>query len=208
MLLRIEQSGIIAVIRRIPFDLIERLTEALIESGISVIEVTFGSERTTDAIECLAKKYGNDVLVGAGTVLDVIAAKQAIESGADFLLSPGLNNAKEIIHLAHEYKKITIPGAMTPSEIIEAFELGADAVKVFPASVVGAGFLQQIHGPIPNAKLIPTGGININNVVEFFKAGAFAVGVGGNLVNDDVMKVKEVAKAYRERIEQTRLSLS
>jgi 2-dehydro-3-deoxyphosphogluconate aldolase/(4S)-4-hydroxy-2-oxoglutarate aldolase len=147
----------------------------------SAIEVTMTVPGALDAIREFKSAVKEDVLIGAGTVLDPETARACILAGADFIVSPTLN--LEVIKVCRRYSKIIIPGTFTPTEILTAWEAGADIVKVFPASVGGPGYLKDIMGPLPQVKLVPTGGVNLETTPEFIKAGAVAVAAGTSLVN-------------------------
>lgn len=203
----LENVGVIAVLRNVPFNKIEYLADSLVQGGVTALEVTVGSQNVFESISILSEKYGNDAAIGAGTVIDEVSACQAFEHGAEFLLSPSLH--KPVIEVARRYGKLVIPGVMTPTEIITAIELGADVVKVFPASVMGHEYLKNVLGPFPNAKIIPTGGIDLNNAGNFIKAGAIALGVGGNLVNLGAISDGDfgtITKTAKEYVEQVRLA--
>ncbi|ACI19027.1 bifunctional 4-hydroxy-2-oxoglutarate aldolase/2-dehydro-3-deoxy-phosphogluconate aldolase [Dictyoglomus thermophilum] len=202
------ECGIVAVIRTdSPEDLIP-VTKALKEGGIIALEVTMTVPSAIEYLPKVKKELGNDAIVGMGTVLDPETARLAILAGADFIVSPVLK--KEIINLCHRYDKIAIPGAYTPTEILTAWEEGADVVKLFPADTLGPKYIKAIHGPMPYIRISPTGGVSLENVGEFIKAGACFVGVGGNLVDKKVIAEKkfeiltERAKEYIEAIKKAR----
>lgn len=175
------ETGIVAVIRI--QDDIEAVSicEALVDGGIVGVEITMSSGGATEAIYKVSKLLKGKAIIGAGTVLDPETARVAMLAGADFIVSPVLN--RDIITLCNRYHKIVIPGAFTPTEILAAWEAGADVVKVFPATKLGPSFFKDIKGPLPQVKLTPTGGVDINNLAEYFRAGAAFVGVGSALVN-------------------------
>lgn len=176
-------SGIVLVIRGLEPSLARRTAQVLYEVGIRVIEVTVDTPGALETIAFLAAQMPKDAVIGAGTVLDGATAAMAVHAGARFLFAPNLN--LEVVRTANRYGCLAIPGVMTPTEMTQAAEAGAPAVKLFPASVVGAEFLRQVRSPLPHIPIIPTGGINEQNVAEFFDAGAFAVGVGSGLLKDD-----------------------
>lgn len=177
----IKVSGIVAVIRGSNRKNIVQIARALKKGGVTTLEITVETPHALSLIELVSAELGNDVIVGAGTVLDSETARAAIMSGAKFICSPIANS--ETIKLTKRYGVISIPGALTPTEILTAFEKGADIIKVFPARVLGPGYLKDIHGPLPHIPLMPTGGIDLNNIGDYIKAGAIAVGVGSTLVN-------------------------
>ena len=157
-----------------------QIAQALHTGGLACVEITMTTPGALRAIE-EAKGKLDGVLMGAGTVLDGPTARQAILAGAQFLVTPTVE--PDVIEMAHRYGVIVIPGAMTPTEILTAWELGADMVKVFPASILGPGYLKAVHGPLPQIPLVPTGGITADNAGDFIKAGAAAVCAGSWLVN-------------------------
>ena len=176
----IEESGIIAIVR---FDRSEQLVQvakAIKAGGVAIIEFTMTTPNALGIIEESTREFGDEVLLGAGTVLDAETARAAILAGAEFIVAPTLD--PEVIEVCRRYSKVVIPGAFTPTEILTAWEWGADFVKVFPASFGGPSYLKAIRGPLPQVKLIPVGGVSLENTADFIKAGAAAVAVGGNLV--------------------------
>jgi 2-dehydro-3-deoxyphosphogluconate aldolase/(4S)-4-hydroxy-2-oxoglutarate aldolase len=175
----ITEKKIIAIIRAQSSTSLLKAVEALREGGIECIEVTMTTPGALQILEEVRKKMG-EVLFGAGTVLDPETARLCILSGAQFLVTPSLNFA--VIDMAHRYDVPIIPGALTPSEILSAWERGAEVVKVFPASSLGPQYIRELKGPFPHIKLCPTGGINLDNLRSFLQAGATCVGVGGSLV--------------------------
>ncbi|MDP2982034.1 MAG: bifunctional 4-hydroxy-2-oxoglutarate aldolase/2-dehydro-3-deoxy-phosphogluconate aldolase [Candidatus Latescibacter sp.] len=173
MLDRIVESGIVAAIRA---DSSERLIEvaaALEAGGAKFIEVTMNTPNALKIVEALSEKMRGRVGVGVGTVLDPETARAAILAGAEYIVTPTLN--LKVIEMAKRYSKLIFPGAFTPTEILTAWEAGADMVKVFPASVLGPGYLKDIHGPLPHIRLMPVGGVSVENCGEFIRAGASAV---------------------------------
>lgn len=192
----IKETGVAAVIRGATIENIIAIAEALREGGVKVLEITVETPGACAAIEKASVEL-DDVLVGAGTVLDPETARIAIMSGAKFVFSPTIN--PKTIEMAKRYGVISIPGALTPTEILTAYENGADLIKVFPANVFGPSYIKDIHGPLPQIPLITTGGISVKNVGEYIKAGAAGVGVGSSLVN---MK-KELTDAYLSEMTAT-----
>jgi 2-dehydro-3-deoxyphosphogluconate aldolase/(4S)-4-hydroxy-2-oxoglutarate aldolase len=182
VLAKILDEGIIPVIRVASAQEAFEVSRAIKEGGISVIEVAMTTPGAMDAIKEASQKFGKEVLLGAGTVLDPETARAALLNGAKFLVSPSLN--LEVIKMANRYSAVVIPGALTPTEILAAWEAGADLVKVFPiAQVGGPAYLKAIQAPLPHIPLVPTGGVNLQNAGEFIKAGAAAIAVGGELVD-------------------------
>jgi len=182
VLAKILDEGIIPVIRVASAAEAFEVSRAIKEGGVSVIEVAMTTPGAMDAIKEASQKFGKEVLLGAGTVLDPETARAALLNGAKFLVSPSLN--LEVIKMANRYSAVVIPGALTPTEILAAWEAGADLVKVFPiAQVGGPAYLKAIQAPLPHIPLVPTGGVNLQNAGEFIKAGAAAIAVGGELVD-------------------------
>ncbi|MGE5140377.1 MAG: bifunctional 4-hydroxy-2-oxoglutarate aldolase/2-dehydro-3-deoxy-phosphogluconate aldolase [Rudaea sp.] len=184
----IEAGGIIAIVR---FDSSEELIQvarAIRKGGVRAIEFTMTTPNALEMIECSAREFGDDVLLGAGTVLDQETARAAILAGAQFIVAPTLN--QQVIELCHRYSKVVVPGAFTPTEILSAWEMGADLVKVFPAEFGGPEYLKAVRAPLPQVKLVPVGGVSLENAGAFIKAGASAIAVGGNLVKKSAIAAK------------------
>lgn len=177
----IRNRGVVAVIRDAKLDTIVPIAKALQLGGVTALEITMETPKALSIIELLADQMDEDVLVGAGTVLDPETARAAIMSGAKFVFSPTVN--VDTIKMTKRYGVISVPGAFTPTEVLTAYEHGADLIKLFPANIGGPGHLKAIHGPLPHIPLMPTGGIDIKNAGSFIKAGAIAVGVGSTLVD-------------------------
>jgi 2-dehydro-3-deoxyphosphogluconate aldolase/(4S)-4-hydroxy-2-oxoglutarate aldolase len=177
---RIERAGLIAVIRADTVEQALRTSEACRQGGAAAVEITFTVPGAAKAIEALASAYASgDILVGAGTVLDSETARVAILAGATFVVSPCLR--LDVLHTCNRYATACMPGAMTVRDVVEALEGGADLVKAFPGEVLGPAFIKAVRGPLPQARLVPTGGVSVDNVGEWIRAGSAAVGVGGNL---------------------------
>ena len=176
-LLRTEK--IVAILRSEKSDQLVQVAEALHAGGISVLEITFTVPGALRIIEAVCDRIGDKVLVGAGTVLDSETARSAMLAGAEFFVSPG--TSVDVIKTCRRYDKAVFPGAFTPTEVINAWEAGCDAVKVFPCDVVGAKHVKALKGPLPQIPMIPTGGVNKDTVKDFLNAGAMAVGVGSSL---------------------------
>lgn len=174
------EKKVLGIIRLQTVKEFPRLVLALQLGGVHCVEITMTTPGALRAIEEAAGKL-EDVLIGAGTVLDGPTARQAILAGAQFLVTPTV--VPDVIEMAHRYGVVVIPGAMTPTEILSAWEMGADMVKIFPASILGPGYLKAIHGPLPQIPLAPTGGITADNAGEFIKSGAALVCAGGWLVD-------------------------
>ncbi|MFN7249327.1 MAG: bifunctional 4-hydroxy-2-oxoglutarate aldolase/2-dehydro-3-deoxy-phosphogluconate aldolase [Anaerobacillus sp.] len=177
----IQESGIVAVIRGANKDNIIPIAKALSAGGVKALELTVETPKILSLVEMVADELKEEAIVGVGTVLDPETARAAIMSGAKFVFSPVVN--VETIKMTKRYGVLSVPGALTPTEILTAYEHGADLIKVFPANIVGPGYFKDVHGPLPHIPLMPTGGINVSNVGSYIKAGAVAAGVGSTLVN-------------------------
>ena len=178
---RIIEEGAVAVIRADNPATLGQIIDALLEGGISALEVTMTVPKALEIIEETADKYGDQILLGVGSVLDPETARLAINAGARYVVSPIFKPA--IIEMAHRYNLPAMPGCFTPTEIFEAHEAGADIVKVFPAGHLGMKYFKDIRAPMPHLQLMPTGGVNLTNAGEWIAAGACAVGVGSALLD-------------------------
>lgn len=184
--------GIIPVIRAESADVAVAVVDALVEAGLTIAEITMTVPGAIDAIASVKKRLGDRVLVGAGTVTDADTTRRAIDAGAEFIVSPCL--VAEVIDTAWRAETAVFPGALTPTEVFQAFKLGGDMVKIFPAqNVGGAAYLRALHGPFPDIPLIPTGGVTLDNMREMFDAGAAAVGVGSELISKDALARRDYA---------------
>jgi len=200
VLRQIKDTGVIPVVRATTADEAMRAIDAIREGGISVLEITMTVPGAVGVIEQVAARFGNDALVGAGTVLDAETAKACILAGAQFIVSPALN--METIAYCREQDVAVMPGALTPTEVVQAWNAGADFVKVFPAGAVGgASYLKALKAPLPQIELVPTGGVSLKTAADFIKAGAAALGVGADLV--DIKAIREgQAALITERAKQ------
>jgi 2-dehydro-3-deoxyphosphogluconate aldolase/(4S)-4-hydroxy-2-oxoglutarate aldolase len=184
--------GIIPVIRADSADVARAVVEALAGAGLAVAEITMTVPGALDAIASVRRHLGEALVVGAGTVTDADTARNAIDAGAEFIVTPCL--APEVVDTARRADVAVIPGALTPTEVFEAFKAGGDMVKVFPVqNVGGATYLRALRGPFPAIPLVPTGGITLDNIREMFAAGAVAVGVGGELISTDALRRRDYA---------------
>ena len=205
---RIVSSGVVAVLRAPNGDVLLDVAGALLAGGVEAIEVTFTVPGAHRVIEQVAAKLGDKVLLGAGTVLDTETARVAILSGAEFIVGPGVN--VDVIQLCRRYDKAVLPGALTPTEVITAWQAGADIVKIFPSELTGPGYIKALRGPLPQVRMMPTGGVNLDTAAEFLKAGACALGIGGSLVeakavaNKDMARIESLARQYVEIVKKTR----
>jgi len=180
-------SGVIAVLRGVERDDVAQVAEALIEGGVTTLEVTADTPGAMEMIEDLATTYGDreDVLIGAGTVLDAETARAALLAGAEFVVSPSFH--EDVVETCNRYGAVVAPGVATPTEAIEAYQTGADLVKLFPASDLGPSYLGSIKGPLGQIPIVPTGGVGPDNAGEFIEAGACAVGAGGSLIDNEAI---------------------
>ncbi len=204
---KIADSGLVAVVRAESSEQAARIAEACARGGVAALEITFTVPGAATVIADLAKIYKpGEILVGAGTVLDPETARTAILAGAQFVVSPSLN--AETAKLCNRYQVPYMPGAATVREVLEAMECGADIVKVFPGETLGPAFVKAVKGPLPHASLMPTGGVSLENVAEWIRAGCVAVGVGGNLTGGaekgNFQSITDLAKQFVERIRQAR----
>jgi 2-dehydro-3-deoxyphosphogluconate aldolase / (4S)-4-hydroxy-2-oxoglutarate aldolase len=182
----LREVGIIPVIRADSPGAAVAVVETLIEAGLTVAEITMTVPDAIEAIASVSKRFGSNVLVGAGTVTDADTVRRALDAGAEFIVSPCL--VPDVIAEARRADVAVLPGALTPTEVFEAFRQGGDLVKVFPAqNVGGAAYLRALRGPLPEIPLVPTGGVTLDNVGEMFKAGAAAVGVGSEMISKDAL---------------------
>ncbi len=180
-LVQLLDRKVIAVIRMTDTDRLTDVIGAIQKGGVEWIEITMVVPDAIEVLKEVAHRQGGNAVIGAGTVLDPETARLAILAGAEFIVSPILN--LDLIELAHRYDRLAIPGAFTPTEILTAWEAGADVVKVFPATALGPTFVKDVRGPLPQVKLCPTGGVTVENAGEFIAAGAACVGIGTNLLD-------------------------
>jgi len=207
ILTRIQQAGIVAVVRAETAEQAERVAEACMAGGVAAIELTFTVPQADKVIVQLAQKYRPDqIILGAGTVMDAATARVALLAGAQYVVSPYFD--PETVRLCNRYRVAVMPGVMTVREAVLAMEAGADILKVFPGELFGPKIIQAIRGPIPYAKMMPTGGVDVHNVGEWIKAGAVAVGVGSALTagakTGDYEQITETAKEFVKNIQAAR----
>ena len=210
---QIVETGVIPVVRAASADEAMRAIDAIKEGGISVLEITMTVPGAVRVIEEVAARYGSEALVGAGTVLDAETARACILAGAEFIVSPALN--PETIALCRRYGKVVMPGALTPTEVLAAWQAGADFVKVFPCdSVGGAKYIKSLKAPLPQIQVVPTGGVTLQTAADFIKAGASALGIGTDLVDVKVLRegqgnlITERARRFLEIIKESRAGVS
>jgi 2-dehydro-3-deoxyphosphogluconate aldolase / (4S)-4-hydroxy-2-oxoglutarate aldolase len=206
VLRRIMASGLVAVIRADNPEQAAHIADACALGGVAALEITFTVPGAAGVIEHLAKKCSHDILLGAGTVLDPETARIAILAGAQFVVSPALN--PETARLCNRYQIPYMPGAATIREVIEAMECGAEIVKVFPGEILGPAFVKAVKGPLPQAHLMPTGGVSLENVGQWINAGSVAIGVGGNLTagakTGDYASITKLARQFVDKITEAR----
>jgi 2-dehydro-3-deoxyphosphogluconate aldolase / (4S)-4-hydroxy-2-oxoglutarate aldolase len=204
-------AGVVAVVRSPdPAPLVDAM-HALVAGGVRVAEVTFTVPGALKVLEAVKAKLGDTIILGAGTILDPETCRAAILAGADFIVSPTFNPA--VIALTRRYGKASLPGAFTPTEILAAFEAGADIIKVFPAEVLGPAYFKALRGPLPQIPLMPTGGVDLKTGPEFLKAGAVCLGLGSQLIEAQALasgnfaRITELAQAYTQMVQTTRAGL-
>jgi 2-dehydro-3-deoxyphosphogluconate aldolase/(4S)-4-hydroxy-2-oxoglutarate aldolase len=200
---RIGEIGIVPVVRAATAEEATRAVEAICAGGIPIVEITMTVPNATSVIRHVVREHGNAALIGAGTVTSAEQAEKCIRAGAEFLVSPGLSIP--VLSVAHACAKLAIPGALTPTELMHAQENGAKLIKIFPCGNVGGPkYLQSLRGPFPNASLIPTGGVNAATAAGYIAAGAFALGIGGDLVNAAALregKLEKITQAAQELVQ-------
>ncbi len=206
---QIKQLALVPIVRTTDTESAVRCVEAIYEGGIPCAEITMTVSGAIRALEEVAKRFGDKILLGAGTVLDPETARACILSGAEFLVTPSLNTST--IELARRYSKAIFPGALTPTEIVTAWQAGADAIKVFPCSALGgAKYIRALKGPFPQIEFVPTGGVNLETISDFLQAGCCAVGVGGELVDAKSVASKnysvltERARQFMDKVREAR----
>ena len=206
---RMVSEGLIPVIRVASAAEAVDVADAIKEGGVTVIEITMSVPGAFDTINDLTKKYKDDIIMGAGTILDAETGRAALLAWAQFLVTPTLN--LDLIQLAHRYSAVIVPGAATPTEILTAWNAGADMVKIFPAAQLGGpDYIKALRGPLPQILYVPTGGVNLQNAGAFIKAGATALGAGGELVDKKAVKEKkfnvitENTRAFLKAIKEAR----
>jgi len=202
----IKKSKMVAIIRGIDSGHILKTTEALLKGGIKVMEITLNRDDAMKSIEIVKKEFENEILLGAGTVLTDKQVREANQHGACFIVSP--NTDEVVIKQTKDLNMISIPGAFSPSEIVKAHQLGADFVKVFPVGSIGPDYVKAVRGPLDSIPLLAVGGVNLDNMTEFLKAGADGLGIGGNLVSKTLIyagkydEVEKIARSYIKKLEE------
>lgn len=204
----LQETGVVAVIRASSTDQLLDIADALLAGGVVGIEVTMSTPKAIKGIEQLADRYGDRAVIGVGTVIDAATCADAIHAGAQFVLSPTF--MPEVVETTRRYGKISVPGAFTPTEILNAWTAGADVVKVFPSTALGPQYFKDLLAPMPQLRLTPTGGVDAKNAGEWIKAGAVFVGAGSSLVTKEAMaksdwaSITANAKAFTEAIRTAR----
>ena len=200
---RIINTGIVAVVRSESIEEGVRISKACVEGGIPAIEVTYTVPGATDVIKALKKEFSEDeLIVGAGTVLDSATARIAILAGAEYIVSPGFD--EETAKLCNLYQIPYMPGCMTITEMMRAMELGSDIIKLFPGSAFGPSFVKAVKAPLPQVNIMPTGGVSLDNIDEWFKNGVVAVGAGGKLASGTSESIKATAQEFVRKIKEIR----
>jgi 2-dehydro-3-deoxyphosphogluconate aldolase/(4S)-4-hydroxy-2-oxoglutarate aldolase len=205
---RVLDQVIVAVIRAENGDLLVDVAESLLAGGVEVMEVTFTVPRAVQVLEKVADRLGDRILLGAGTVLDAATCRTALLAGAQFIVSPSLH--LDVIKMCKRYSKVVMPGALTPTEVVTAWQAGADIVKIFPSEITGPRYLKALHGPLPHVRLMPTGGVNLETAGDFLRCGACALGVGSSLVDPklvaagDLKKIENLARQYVQIVREFR----
>ena len=208
---RIFKTGIVSILRAPSSDGLVEVAEALLAGGVDIIEVTFTTPGAHRVVEQVADRLGDRIVLGAGSILDTETARVAMLAGAQFIVAPTVN--LDVIKMCRRYAVPVMPGAMTPTEVLTAWEAGADVIKVFPSEVTGPALIKAIRGPLPQIPLMPTGGVNLNTAGDFLRAGAVALGAGGALApaaaiaGGDLATIENNAKQFIEVIEKTRAEL-
>jgi len=213
VLRRVAEVGVVPVVRADSAEQAMQVIEAIKAGGVDVLEVTMTVPGAVRVIERLADRYGDQIVLGAGTVLDPETARACILAGATFVVSPALNTGT--VEMCRRYSVAVLPGALTPTEVVTAWQAGADVVKVFPCGALGgAKYLKSLKAPLPQVEMIPTGGVSLKTAAEFIEAGALALGVGADLVDTKAVregrpeKVTEAARAYVAAVGAARASLN
>src|SRR5215468_9307133 len=205
---RVLDGGIVAVVRSPDSQQLVEVARALVDGGVDIVEITMTVPDALDVVRAVRRALGDRLLLGAGTVLDPETARACLLAGAEYLVAPALN--LDVIRLCRRYDKIVMPGCFTPTEILTAWEAGADIVKVFPADVLGPAFFKAVRAPLPQIRLMPTGGVDLTTAADFLRAGACCLGVGGQLVEPkavaarDFDRIRDLARQYINIVKQVR----
>jgi 2-dehydro-3-deoxyphosphogluconate aldolase/(4S)-4-hydroxy-2-oxoglutarate aldolase len=209
---RVLDCGLVAVVRSPDGAQLVEVCRALADGGVTVVEITMTVPDALSVLGRVRAALGDRVLLGAGTILDPETARAALLAGAEYVVAPSLN--VEVIRVCRRYGKLVMPGAFTPTEILTAWEAGADIVKVFPADVLGPAFFKAVRAPLPQVRLMPTGGVDLKTAADFLRAGACCLGVGGQLVEARAVaernfdRLRDLARQYVAVVQQTRKEMS
>ncbi len=199
---QLHENYLVAVVRGNDEDETKKIVDEIIKGGFKNIEITFTVPNAEEVINQVHKQYGDDIVLGAGTVLDAATAQIAINKGAQYIVSPHLDT--NISKLCNVYSIPYLPGCSSATEIIEALRYGSDLIKLFPGGQLGAGFIKDIKGPVPNVELMPSGGVNLDNISDWIEKGSFAVGIGGDLTKEftgnNYEVISEKAQKYVEAV--------
>jgi 2-dehydro-3-deoxyphosphogluconate aldolase / (4S)-4-hydroxy-2-oxoglutarate aldolase len=204
------ECGLVAVVRSPDGRQLVEVARALADGGVTVVEITMSVPNALDVLRQVRQALGDRLLLGAGTILDPETGRAALLAGAEYLVAPTVN--PDVIRLCRRYDKLVMPGAFTPTEILTAWEAGADIVKVFPAEVVGPAFFKALRGPLPQVRLMPTGGVDLTTAAAFLQAGACCLGVGGQLVEPKAVaagnfdRIRDLARQYTAIVKEVRRS--
>ncbi|MBR3623383.1 MAG: bifunctional 2-keto-4-hydroxyglutarate aldolase/2-keto-3-deoxy-6-phosphogluconate aldolase [Selenomonadaceae bacterium] len=205
---KLSDIGVVAVVRGKTMEDGVKTADACIAGGVKAIELAFTTPDAPTAIKTLVDKYANNdsVVIGAGTVLEPTTARLAIIAGAKFIVSPAFD--KDVVEMCNLYRVVSCPGVLTPAGVVDALKAGADIIKIFPGDIVGLNMIKDIHGPLPQAQLMPSGGVNAENAADWLKAGCVAVSAGGSLTagakKGDYAAVTEMAKKFVAAVESAR----
>jgi 2-dehydro-3-deoxyphosphogluconate aldolase/(4S)-4-hydroxy-2-oxoglutarate aldolase len=208
---RVLDCGIVAVVRSPDSEQLVEACAALADGGVSVVEITMTVPGALQVLGRVRAALGDRVLLGAGTILDPETARAALLAGAEYVVAPALN--LDVIRVCKRYGKLVMPGAFTPTEILTAWEAGADVVKVFPADVLGPAFFKAVRAPLPQVRLMPTGGVDLKTAADFLRAGACCLGVGGQLVEPKAVaernfdRIRELSRQYVAIVQQARKAM-
>ncbi len=208
ILQRILDGGIVAVVRSDSPDQLVGVVEALAEGGVTAAEITFTVPDAVEVIRAVHKALGDSIVLGAGSVLDSETARAALLAGAEYIVGPSTN--LDVIRLCKRYGKVVMPGALTPTEVVTAWEAGADIVKIFPSDLGGPSYIKALRAPLPQIRMMPTGGVDLSTAETFLKAGACCLGVGSSLVepkavaSGDFERISELARQFRAIVRKFR----
>lgn len=205
---RVLNCGIVAVVRSPDSQQLVDVARSLVDGGVDVIEITMTVPDALDVVRRVRLALGDRILLGAGTILDTETARAALLAGAEYLVTPTLN--LDVIRLCQRYAKLIMPGAFTPTEVLTAWEAGADIVKVFPAEVLGPAYFKALRGPLPQVRAMPTGGVDLTTAAEFLSAGACCLGIGSQLIEPKAVaegnfdRIRDLARQYRAIVQKHR----